>query len=103
MIDQAINIISWVFIYGGVFFIFTGSLGLLRMPDFFSRLHPAGITDSMGAPVLLTGLAIQNGWSLFSGKIFLLILFLFLTGPTATNALSKAAVLSGLKPWKKEK
>lgn len=103
MIAHIVDFIGWIFIAGGVFFIFTGSLGILRMPDFFTRLHPAGLIDSMGAPMVLIGVALQSGFTLFAGKIILLILFLFLTGPTACHALAKAALLSGLEPYSKEK
>lgn len=101
MLAYAVNIISYAFILAGVFFIFTGALGILRMPDLFTRLHPAGLADSFGAPLVLIGVAIQNGFSLFSAKIILLIFFLLITSPTATHALSKSALLSGIKPWSK--
>lgn len=103
MLSEFIDFIGAIFIVIGVFFIFTGSLGLLRMPEFFTRLHPAGITDSLGAPLALFGVIIQNGLTLFSLKIFLLIIFLFITNPTACHALAKAALLHGLKPWTKNK
>lgn len=95
--------IGIIFMVAGAFFIFTSALGLLRMPDFFTRLHPAGIADSLGAPLVLIGVAIENGFSLFSGKIILLILFLMITSPTACHALAHAAVISGLKPTLKRK
>lgn len=99
MLSGFIDFIGMLFIIAGAFFMFTGSLGLLRMPDFFTRLHPAGVTDSLGAPMVLLGVAIQSGFTLFSGKIILLILFLFITNPTACHALANAALLSGLVPW----
>ena len=95
--------IGMFFIISGAFFMFTAALGVLRMPDFFTRLHPAGVTDSLGAPFVLIGVAILNGITLFSGKIILLILFLMITSPTACHALAKAAVFSGLKPVKGRK
>jgi multicomponent Na+:H+ antiporter subunit G len=98
-----VDIIGYLFIVAGVFFMVTGSLGVLRMPEFFTRLHPAGIVDSFGAPLVLIGVVIQNGMTIFSGKIILLILFIFITSPTATHALAKAALFSGLKPLIKDK
>ena len=103
MFSEFIDFIGSLFIIVGVFFMFSGSLGLLRMPDFFTRLHPAGITDSLGAPMALFGVVIQCGFTLFSGKIMLLILFLFITNPTACHALANAALLKGLVPWVKPK
>jgi len=100
-VQDAVSFIGDLFIIVGVFFIFTGSLGVLRMPDFFTRLHPAGITDSLGAPLALLGVAIKSGLTLFSGKILLLILFLLITNPTACHALARAALFAGLEPWTK--
>ncbi len=101
MMTYFVNMVSYAFILAGVFYIFTGSLGILRMPDLFTRLHPAGLSDSFGAPLVLIGVAIQNGFTLFSAKLIMLIFFLLVTSPTATHALSKSALLSGIKPWSK--
>lgn len=98
-----LEIISWFFLLSGSFLIITGALGTVRFPDFYTRMHAAGITDSLGAPLVLVSLAVQDGLTLFSGKIILLILFLLITGPTSTHALARAAMLSGLKPFRKEK
>ncbi len=103
MLASVIDVLGWLFILAGVFFIFTGSMGVLRMPDFFTRVHPAGVTDSLGAPLLLIGIAILSGFTLFSFKIILLVIFLLITNPTATHALCRSAILSGLEPWTKEK
>ena len=101
--EQITNIISWGLIVFGAFFMISGSLGILRMPDFFTRLHPAGLTDSFGAPLILLGVAVHFGFSLLSGKIILLVLLLLITNPTATHVLSQAAIVAKLKPWLKEK
>jgi multicomponent Na+:H+ antiporter subunit G len=82
----------------GCFFIITGAIGLLRFPDFYTRLHPAGVGDSVGAPLVLLGFACQDGVSLISLKIIVLALFFLITSPTACYALAKAALSSGLKP-----
>lgn len=85
------EIISWAFIFLGCFLILSGSLGILRFPDFFSRLHPAGVTDSLGAPMLLIGLIIHEGLTMTSLKIGVLILIILVTSSTACHALAKAA------------
>lgn len=103
MWDLAINVISFGFICVGAFFVLSGALGILRMPDFFSRIHPAGVIDSFGAPLILLGVAINLGFTLISGKIILLILLLLITNPTATHILSQTALINKLKPWTKEK
>lgn len=93
------SIILWVgniLILLGAFFALTGTFGILRMPDFFSRLHPAGVTDSLGVPLVLAGLMLHAGFTLASGKLLLIMLFLLLTSPTACHALAKAAFLSGM-------
>lgn len=98
--------LSWIgngFILLGAFFVLTGAVGVLRMPDFFTRLHPAGVTDSLGIPFILIGLMCHSGVTLVSGKILLLLLFLLLTSPTACHALAKAASLTEKLPLKKEK
>ncbi len=77
----------------GAFFVLTGALGILRFPNFFTRLHPAGVTDSLGIPLLLGGLMLHAGLTLASGKLLILLLFLLLTSPTACHALAKAAWL----------
>lgn len=92
------EIISWGLLLSGGFFVITGAVGMLRMPDFFTRLHPAGITDSLGMPLILVGLMVHNGLNLLSLKIFVLILFLLLTSPTSCHALARAALFSGQKP-----
>lgn len=100
-LDMARHVLSWIFIAAGSFFIVTSGLGIIRMPDFYTRIHPAGLIDSMGAPLVLLGLIILHGPTLVSGKILLLIVFLFITGPTATHAIAKSALLGGLKPQEK--
>ncbi|MDA0782675.1 MAG: monovalent cation/H(+) antiporter subunit G [Rickettsiales bacterium] len=97
------NIIGMFFVISGAFFMFSAAVGVLRMPDFYTRLHPAGVADSLGAPFVLVGIAILNGATLFSGKIIFLILFMLITSPTACHALAKAAVYSGLKPYKSKR
>lgn len=95
------TILGWLgdaLILLGAFFVVTGAVGLLRMPDFFTRLHPAGVTDSLGIPCIVIGLILHSGIDLTSGKLLLLLLFLMLTSPTACHALAKAAMLSGMIP-----
>lgn len=86
----------------GCFFAVTGGVGVLRMPDIYTRLHPAGMSDTLAQIFILTGLMVQAGLTLVSVKLLMIILFLFITTPTATHAVAKAAMLSGLEPWAKE-
>jgi multicomponent Na+:H+ antiporter subunit G len=93
-----IDLLSWLALLGGVAFALIGSVGLLRMPDFYTRLHAAGITDTLGAGLILLGLALQAGWTLVSVKLLLILLFMWFTSPIATHALSRAALLDPEDP-----
>jgi len=100
------DIVTIVFLSLGAFLALTGSLGMLRMPDFYSRLHPAGKNDSLGQLLVLVGLCFQvehwshGGW-LVASKLVLISIFLIVTAPTATHAITKAAWLEGLRPWRR--
>lgn len=93
-----IEILSWISILGGTFFLFIGSLGMIRLQDFWARLHAASIIDSAGAGLLLFGMMLQTGFSLITVKLVIIVVFLFLTGPTATHAVANAAFVSGSRP-----
>ncbi len=90
--------LSWVLLLGGSFFLVVGAVGLVRLPDFFTRLHAAGVTDTGGAWLILAGLMLQAGLSLVTVKLAFIGLFLFFTSPTACHALAKAALHRGLEP-----
>jgi len=96
-VSGAIEIASWVLLMGGAGFCIIGGIGLLRMPDFYARTHAAGITDTLGAGLLLAGLLLQAGPTLIGVKLVLIFAFLELVGPTAGHALFKAAYAHGIK------
>ena len=96
------------FLGTGCFFAFTGAVGLLRMPDFFSRLHAAGKADTLAQTFILVGLLIltfatEDHSIQVSIKLILITLFVYVTAPTATHAITKAAWLDGARPWKGER
>lgn len=93
-----IDALSWVCLLTGGFFGIVGGIGLLRFPDLFSRFHAAGVTDTLGAGLILIGLMLQAGWSLITIKLVLILAFGLFTSPTATHALAKAALHGKLKP-----
>ncbi len=93
-----LDVVSWLFIVAGGFFCVVGALGLLRMPDFFTRMHAASVTDTLGAGLLLVGLMLQAGLTLVTVKLLFLAALIFFTSPTATHALAKAAMVRGLQP-----
>ncbi|WP_371397532.1 monovalent cation/H(+) antiporter subunit G [Fretibacter rubidus] len=82
----------------GLFFLLAGTLGVLRLPDFYTRIHAAGMTDTLGAELILLGLMVQSGFSQMTLKLLFVAFFLLLTGPTATHAVANAAYRAGLKP-----
>lgn len=97
-----LDILSWIFLVVGALLGVIGGIGIHRFPDFFSRLHAAGITDTGCAALVLLGLGLQSGWSLVSLKLFLVFAFLYFTSPTAGHSLANAALKSGLKPQVKD-
>jgi multicomponent Na+:H+ antiporter subunit G len=98
-----VDLISWVCLLGGAFFAISGGVGILRFPDFFTRMHATGVTDTLCAALILLGLMFQAGWGVTLVKLFLILAFLLLTSPTATHALAKAALHGKLEPALEEK
>jgi multicomponent Na+:H+ antiporter subunit G len=96
-------IITGIFLIVGCFFVVAASIGVVRFPDFYSRMHPAGKNDTLGQALILVGLIIYEGFSFVSIKLLLIIIFIFIVNPTATHAIAKAAYIAGVKPWEKEK
>ncbi|NDF13015.1 MAG: monovalent cation/H(+) antiporter subunit G [Proteobacteria bacterium] len=95
---EALHYIGWGFIAAGAFLLLTAALGIVRMPDFFTRLHPAGIADALGTPFVLVGVGFVDGGALFIGKMMVIAVFAMITSATGCHALAKSALLSGLKP-----
>lgn len=85
-------------IAAGIFFILVGSIGVVRLPDFYTRMHSAGMTDTMGAELVFLGLILKAGFTLDAVKLVLLGFFLFLTSPASTHAVANAAYTAGVAP-----
>ena len=103
------NIIVIVFISVGVFFMTAGTIGFLRLPDFYTRMHATGKSDTLGVFLSCIGIALyilHDGLSLanilVSLKIMFIAVFWFLGGPAATHALLKSAFKTGITPWTKD-
>ncbi|OJX75894.1 monovalent cation/H(+) antiporter subunit G [Magnetospirillum sp. 64-120] len=94
-----LDTLSWALILGGSGFVLIGTLGLLRLPDVFTRLHGAGMTDTMGAGLLVLGMLLQSPDWLVAVKLVLIVVFLAFTSPMTSHALARAAILDGIKPW----
>ena len=93
------NILAITAVVSGAFFLLVGGIGLIRLPDFYSRNHATGKSDTLGIMLVLLGLILLEGFSLNSAKLLFAFVFVFLTNPTGTHALTNAALHSGLKPW----
>jgi multicomponent Na+:H+ antiporter subunit G len=94
-----LNLVSLVLLLGGAFFTLVGGIGIIRMPDVFTRLHAGSVTDTMGAGLILTGLMIHEGISLTTVKLILVLVFLWLSSPVSTYALARAALRNGEEPY----
>ena len=92
-----LDIVSWLLLTAGGIFVFIGGLGALRMPDLYTRMHAASVTDSIAPVLIVSGLILQSGLTLASVKLLAVLTFLLLTGPTASNALASAALLAGTR------
>ncbi len=93
-----LDIISWVLLSAGGAFVLVGGIGALRMPNLYTRMHAASVTDTMGALLVIAGVMVQAGFSLVTIKLAAILLFLVLTSPTASYALASAALMAGIKP-----
>ena len=92
------DIASWILIGAGSLFVMVGGIGVLRLPDIYTRMHAAGVTDTMGAGLMMVGLMVEAGPTLVAVKLGLILIFGLFTSPTATHALAYAAYSSGVKP-----
>ena len=93
-----VDIVSWFFLVAGGIFCVIGMIGLIRMPDLFSRLHGASVTDTLGAGFIIIGLVLQAGPTLVSAKLIIIMGLILLTSPVATHALAQAAFHAGIRP-----
>ncbi len=97
MIVQAV--LAGLFILAGLFFLGVSSAGIVRLPDFYSRCHAVGKSETLGSMLILCGLAIYNGWDMDSLKLLIILVFIGIANPTATHVIAQAAFRSKLEPW----
>ncbi|WP_300106290.1 monovalent cation/H(+) antiporter subunit G [Rhodoferax sp.] len=93
-----LSTLSWFSLVLGGLFCIIGAIGLLRMPDFYTRMHAASVIETLGAGLILFGLMLQAGFTLVSVKLLMLGVLILFVSPTATHALARAAMVRGLKP-----
>lgn len=94
----AVEIASWILMGAGAGFLLIAGIGILRLPDVYTRMHATGIGDTLGAGLILAGLMLQGGFSLVTVKLVFVLILLFVTSPTSTHALAKAALTGKVKP-----
>jgi multicomponent Na+:H+ antiporter subunit G len=92
-------ILSVALVVSGIVLMFVGSIGILRLPDFFSRTHAVSKSDTLGIICVIFGLIIYEGFTQSSFKLFLIILFIALSNPVGSHALGRAALKKGLSPF----
>ena len=98
MLETVVTGLSWILIAAGSFFVVVGATGLVRMPDVFTRMHAAGILDTVGAGLMLIGMMVASGLTLVSLKLLIILAIILFTSPAATHALAQAALHAGLEP-----
>ena len=96
--ESLVNTLSWVLMIAGSLLLIIGGSGLIRLPDFFTRLHAVSVTESLATGLIIAALMLQAGFGLVLLKLIILLILIFWTSPTATHALAKAAIHGGLRP-----
>jgi multicomponent Na+:H+ antiporter subunit G len=92
------DVAAWALVLGGCFFTVVGAFGLIRLPDVYTRLHSAGLVDTVGAGFLLIGLTLYGGFTIVTIKLLLILVFLFFTSPTTSNAFANSVYSAGIRP-----
>lgn len=98
-LELVLDYATWACLMLGSAFIFIGALGIMRLPDVFTRMHGAGIIDTLGTGLILLGLMFQIDHALIAVKLVLIGLFIYFTSPTTSFALARAICNAGFKPW----
>jgi len=98
VIGVAVDAVSWLLLAAGGGFLVVGAIGMLRMPDLFTRMHAASVIDTLGTGLVVAGLMLQAGASLVTLKLLFLLLLIFFTGPVVSHALAQAALHAGVVP-----
>jgi multicomponent Na+:H+ antiporter subunit G len=98
MTSLLVDIASWALILAGSFFIMVGALGMLRMPEVFTRMHAASVVDTLGVGLLILAMVLQAGLSLVTLKLLFIVALFFFTTPAVTHALAQACLHEGIRP-----
>jgi len=93
------DVVALILVIAGALFLLVGSIGVVRLPDFYTRTHAVGKTDTLGLVLAVLGIAVHDGPSLTDAKLIAVVVFVALTNPVGTHALVRSAYVSGLRPW----
>lgn len=96
--EMVLTGLTWIFLILGSLLMVIGGIGVLRFPDVFSRMHGAGLTDTVGAGLILTGMMFESGLSAATIRLVFILAFLWYTGPISSYALARATLQSGIQP-----
>lgn len=96
------NILTIILIVAGSFFMLVGSIGVIRLPDFFTRSHATSKSDTLGIMLIILGLMAYEGFCLNSLKLLIIFVFVAIANPVGAHALARAALSFGIKPWFKK-
>lgn len=97
-LDLLRDVLGWVLLVGGGLLVIVGALGLIRMPDMYTRMHAASVTDTLAAGMMLIGMMVMAGFTLITIKLIIILVFILFTSPCASYALGNAALSQGLRP-----
>ncbi|MCF4164101.1 monovalent cation/H(+) antiporter subunit G [Zavarzinia compransoris] len=98
ILDLGRNVLGDGLVFLGAFATLVGAIGLLRLPDFYTRAHAGGVTDTAGAIGILVGLAILSPDLLTALKLLIVLVVALFASPTSCHALARAAFRSGIRP-----
>jgi multicomponent Na+:H+ antiporter subunit G len=90
--------LSWILLVAGGVFCIVGAVGLLRMPELFTRMHATSIIDTLGVGLIVVGLILQAGWTQVTLKLLVILALYFFTSPLTTHAVARAALHRGVRP-----
>ena len=96
--EMMLDVISWLLLSAGGVFVVIGGIGALRMPNLYTRMHAASVTDTMGAALVLLGIMVQSGLTLVTIKLVAILIILLITSPTSSYALASAASMAAIRP-----
>jgi multicomponent Na+:H+ antiporter subunit G len=98
MLADIVGVLSAACLLLGAFLVLSGGIGVMRFPDFFTRMHAAGVTETLATTLIVLGLMLFAGWTIVSFKLLLILLFILITSPVSSHALTKAALHGKLTP-----